>query len=249
MWIKGKGLQSYPGDGSPNAYLGVAAARHLYNLNSVKKFAHSEKISTRLMAAVETGLEIAQDVTSSLNLNWPPLSLRSCSDAHAVMGTDDRERREEAVKFVRAYVNEQKSDVIKGEGPLGASVFHRQQMAYAAAVLLMSRQSCDLAPALALADAVTKSFNALGRLYSTVDSAAAIALLSEMRSVKFGSNGTLKINNSQKEVKSRIDTIIQKLEVVEGTVAVQTTSLVEEDWSLLSSKTSLSVKLIGREGF
>ena len=57
---------------------------------------------------------------------------------------------------------------------LCSAVGLRASQAYAAATLLAGREAGDLAPALGLANRVIGELNEEGRLYSTVDSVAAM---------------------------------------------------------------------------
>ena len=248
MWEKGQGLRAYPGrELSP--HWGAAAARHLWHLSSLKSFAGSGKMSSDLAKAVNQGLEIAKDVTAVHKMEWPPSKIVSCEDAYMVVRSQVAERLDEAVSFVRTFVeagNFDKPEKLPANPYYGGAVLQRQQAAYAAAVLFRSKQTADMRHAIKLADLVTRQFNESGRLYSTVDSAAAIALLSELRQRSFGSGGKVEINGGSASLADTADAseTIKSIKVLEGVLAVQVSRLVEEDWSKFSSNADISVALM-----
>jgi hypothetical protein len=248
MWEKGRGLQSYPGQ-SISSHWGAAAARHLWHLSSLKSFNQTGKLSSDLAKAVDQGLEIAKDVTAVSKTEWPPSKIVSCEDAYMVVRSGAAERLDEAISFVRAFVEAGKFDQPEKPGAnpyYGGAVAQRQQAAYAAAVLFRSKQSSDMKHAIKLADFVTKQFTECGRLYSTVDSAAVIALLSELRQRSFGSGGKVEINGGKAISSDAIDwsETIKSIKVLEGVMTVQVGRLVEEDWSKFSSNVDIAVSLI-----
>jgi hypothetical protein len=248
MWEKGRGLQAYPGQ-QISPHWGAAAARHLWHLSSLKSFARSGKLSSDLAKAVDQGLEIAKDVTAVSKAQWPPSKIVTCEDAYMVVRCGVAERLDEAISFVRTFVaagNFDKPDQLPANPFYGGAVLQRQQAAYAAAVLFRSNQTADMKRAIKLADFVTKQFNESGRLYSTVDSAASIALLSELRQRSFGSGGKVEINGGaaiSSDAANSSETI-KSIKVLEGVLTVQVSRLVEEDWSKFSSQVDISVSVI-----
>ena len=250
LWEKGKGLRLYPNT-PVNPQFSALAAQHLLHLQTLKALTSGAKISKRLSEAIEKGLEIAADVSAALKIEYPPKKIQSCEQAYLVTQQTDSERINEAVEFIKAYLDDKKDSASLKDRPeeLGISVYARQQSAYAAAVLLKSRALRDRQVALKLADSVTRAFNNTGGLYSTVDSAAAIALLSELKKLNFSSRGVVSINGGPPIATDMVapDKSIQKIEIVEGGVAVYARTLIEEDWSKLNSQTKITVELLNKE--
>src|SRR5207244_8324639 len=63
----------------------------------------------------------------------------------------------------------------------GGAVSTRVETAYAAAALLATKEPSDLPKAIVATNYLTSQFNAEGRLYSTVDTAACLTLLLGLR--------------------------------------------------------------------
>lgn len=250
LWEKGKGLRLYP-DMPVNPPFSALAAQHLWHLQTLKAMTSGAKISKRLLEAIEKGLEIAADVSAALKIEYPPKKIQTCEQAYLVTQQTESVRINEAIEFIKAYLDDQRNSAFLQDRPeeLGISVYARQQSAYAAAVLLKSRALRDRQVALKLADSVTRAFNNTGGLYSTVDSAAAIALLSELKKLNFSSSGIVSINGGPPIATDMVapDMSIQKIEIVEGGVAVYARTLIEEDWSKLNSQTNITVELLNKE--
>src|SRR5262249_11509867 len=156
----------------PNDYWGPLAAKHLWNLGLLRDLAPSRALA----GALDEGLGMAEDTTKAYGLAWPPARPESCADAYA------------ALRFGKA--NGAALSVVQRLAPTdgslpkvpatpygGGAVAMRGEAAYAAAALLRAGGAAERARALALANAVVQALGPSGRLYSTVDSVAAIALL------------------------------------------------------------------------
>ncbi|GMU52240.1 MAG: hypothetical protein AMXMBFR33_13860 [Candidatus Xenobia bacterium] len=127
------------------------------------------------------------------------------------------QRQEEAARQARAFLAEDR-------GP--DRVAWRTQAAFAVAILL---RCGELESVLSTANAITADLNEQGRLYSTCDSVAALAMFREL-----SASGLL---NGQARTESTEDT----LRVLEGLATVEVDLLVTEDWSELSFAVPLRV--------
>ena len=74
-------------------------------------------------------------------------------------------------------------------------------------------------------------------------------MLSELTKLDLSSNTIVSVNGEQPIPASQInpETQIQKLQVVEGSFAVGANSTIEEDWSKLSSQTTITVELLNNQ--
>jgi len=248
MWLKGRGFKAYPERfNEPDQHYGRKAARYLWNLQLLKD-ADGGAMSKDLKEAIEIGLEMAADTSKAYKINWPPSEFNSCEDAYGAINFGKGDGAVRALKYVEETL--QKGQVPVENNPwFGYNVFKRAESAYAAAVLLNSRNSAHLKTALALANEVISQLNDEGRLYSTYDSVAAIALMKELdkcgitggdtQNAKFEFNG---------EVRSRAEALnssekLTTLRVLEGVATVMIDTMVEEDWTKFASDVPLRVSL------
>lgn len=242
MWLRGRGFKSYPGNpDTPDTYYGSRAARYLWNLSLLKTDANG--LSAGLKEAIEEGLDMADDTTRAYALSWPPAAVACCEDAYSTARFSQNGRAASAVAFVQAATRDGKPP--KCVDPyLGESVFTRKEAAYAAATLFRSGENTKTA--LALANTVISQFNAQGRLYSTCDSVAAIALMAELNAAGITEGGgDLEVNGAPY---SCVDAIkmteqIKSVKVLNGVATVAVDRIVEEDWSKYSAGVQLRISL------
>ena len=135
----------------------------------------------------------------------------------------------------------------------GRGVAERQETSYAAAVLLKTGESSDLALALAATNTITSQINAEGRLYSTVDTAACLALMMALRDagvVADDGNGRVAVNGQEMPLADALSyrEKVEYIQCVQGAVAAQITSEVVEDWNTFQRQLAVEVRL-ERKGF
>jgi hypothetical protein len=251
MWVKGSGLMSYPGF-PVNPHLGLAAARHLRSLSSMTQTGSGFQLSKELQAAIKTALEIAAD--AGKDEQWPPSEVRDCWQAYQTFAFHpETSARQEALRFVRQQLPELKRDEPGRAEPrdgiwhfMGESVHKRVERSFAAATLLRSGEPSSLADAMMLANLVIADVNEQGRLYSTVDSAAAIALVSELKSKFVTAGSKLEVNGRTTTVAEAATSteLIGKLRVLERLVTAKIERVVEEDWSAFRSQADVRVQLM-----
>lgn len=213
MWLRGQGFRTYPESTAVrDTHWGPKAARYLWVLNSLQA-------APQLAAEVAAGIRMAEDASWAYGMTWPPQAIRSHQDAYWAL------RYQPQNQEARAFLSRQAE---------GASVAGRVEKAYQAAALVLSGQ--DLKRALELANQVTSAFNQDGRLYSTADSVAAIALLMTLKQRGLGQSPA-QADLSEDEVK-----------VHDGVCIVEVTRLVETGWAGLATRVPLSVSLEGVAG-
>ena len=250
MWLKGKGFKSYPHtENVPNDYYGKAASRYLFNLESLRQI--SASIGPDLKSNLVKGLEMAKDTSAAYNFSWPPTEIQSCSDAYSVLvfgnGNGDSNK---ALNYVRGHLEQAESlkDYLASlpANPFcGAKVNARIQASYAAACLLRSGQPNDKRNALELTNTVISEFNESGRLYSTMDSTAAVALMTELMAAKVTGGGEVEIDGARISVAEAFDFpgTINSIKVLEGIAAVECQKEVIEDWNQYASTVKARIGL------
>jgi hypothetical protein len=130
----------------------------------------------------------------------------------------------------------------------GMAVSTRAETAYAAAALLATRESSDLPKAIAATNYLTGQLNGEGRLYSTVDTAACLALMLGLREsgvVTTAEGGHVLLNGQDMSLAEAL-TSHEKVEVLrcmEGVIAVEVTSEVIEDWHAFKNTLPVEVRL------
>jgi hypothetical protein len=260
MWLRGRGFKIYPDrPNEPDSYLGPIAARYLWNLDLLRQ-AEAHRLSPTLHHAIGDGLEMARDTSAAYGFPWPPAKIASADDAYAVVRFGKGAATRPAMEWARnqasrilAHQPEASARNRHPTSPTGAkaapgrSVPFRTSAGYAAACLLRGGAGGDRPLALALANAVVGQLNEQGRLYSTLDSVAAIALLAELRSAGIvGGKGVVEVNgrrSTTKEISGFAEA--RSVKALEGVVAVEVQRQIEEDWERFSGGVSLKVSLVG----
>jgi hypothetical protein len=212
---------------------------HLWFLAAVRDAAVAP--SRALLQGLEEGLEMAADGTRAYRIPWPPTGSASSEEAYRTLRFGaDRGAQERALAAARA----------RASAPLAAhgAVAQRVELAYAAASLLRGGQRSDLPLALQLANKVTQAFGASGRLYSTVDSVAAIALMAELTAAGVVGNAgstQVQVNGQRLPAAEALEFQgeIREIKALQGVIAVEESRLVEERWGGLQMSVPLRVAL------
>lgn len=260
MWRRGRGFTPYPDVDEVSAYYSPAVVRYLWSLARLEGL---RELPPGLQRALREGLELADDVAPALRLSRVPRHIGSLEDAYAVAHADPTRHAE-----ARAYVEAQLPADEPGARPkptglaaralaaLGRAsappaldpVTQRRHAAYAAATLLAAG---DRARGLRLANEVLRALEASGRLYSTYDSAAAIAVFGELErcGVARGS-GRVEIDGQILEtaVAAARGGSVEQVRALEGVVVVERTHLVVEDWATFRGGPAVTVGFRGPDG-
>jgi hypothetical protein len=211
------------------------AARYLWNLAVLRDVSAP---SRALGAAIDEGLEMAADACRAYGVAWPPVSAETREQGYSTVRFGaDAAARERAVAAARAHA----------PAPGAGAVATRAESAYAAATLLRGGPPADRARAVALANDVVGALGDSGRLYSTVDSAAAIALLAELRAARVvgGAAGTVEVDGRRVTAAeaSALGAGAREVAAVDGLVAVEVARLAEEDWGAFAARVPVAVTL------
>ena len=219
----GRGFVMYPEIGGVNDYYSRATVRYLWNLHQLGKIS---ELSPDLRRAASEGTALADQAAEAHGIERLPRDVQSAADAYAAATSGDASSAEkyfaEALDF--------SGDDVTVQGNSGR-VDSRATLAYAAASFIAMSQ---LEKGVRLANQVTRQFNEQGRLYSTLDSVAAIVLMIQLRSSGLVS-GEGRLRGNGKEMTALDATSssdqMESVEVLEGVAAVELTRVHEEDWN------------------
>jgi hypothetical protein len=242
MWRKGKGFSIYPEQREVHSYYSPLVVRHLWTLSALSAV---PGLSKALAAAVREGMEMADDVAKAFKVARAPDAIHSIEDAYAAASAGPKPALR-AKQWVEAAID------FTGPEPRARAaidkVRERVLLAYGAAILLTTG---DLGRGIHAANRVMRQLNDQGRLYSTVDSVAAIALMTALaRAGVIGGGGKVKVNGTAMDSAeaARLDDPAESIETIEGVVPVEVTRLVEEDWSRYSSDLPVKIGFRNAEG-
>ena len=238
MRAPGKGFFMYPKETYVSEHYSELTVRYLWPL---RKLAAVEGLSPALARAAQEGIALADAAAKDHHMEAAPSRPKTAPEAYA-SATVPGGNPDEAHAFVDKHV--------VFEGPKislrhkRGAVAGRAELAYAAATLIALH---DISRGLRIANVVTRQFNNQGALYSTVDSAAAIALMIELRAAKVldGGSGKVKVNGETMTVLEAIDRAdtVESVEVLEGVAAVEVSRVREERWSDLGKSIAMKVDL------
>ncbi|OQY57172.1 MAG: hypothetical protein DRR08_18055 [Candidatus Parabeggiatoa sp. nov. 2] len=230
----GLGFAMYPNDDYISDYYSPLAVRYLWKLNQLDEI---PEISRPLRQAVREGLSLADQAADGHMMQRIPDGIMTIEEAYAIAtagkdayvvatATED----EQAVRqFIENLIEFSGAEAILKNRQ--DAVADRTVLAYAAASLMTIG---DLKHGITLANQVTRQFNEHGRLYSTVDSVAAIVLMIQLRLLGFVMGETrLRVNGEDMTASEAVQLTdrVESIEVLEGLAAVEVTRLREEDWN------------------
>jgi len=228
IW-EGRGFRMYPSSAHVNDYYSRLAVLYLWKLMEFNKI---PSISNRLRMAVEQGLSLANKVATAHRMTRIPKQIQTIEDAYVFVSA--KKDRRAVLQFIEKYIDfSRKEATLKNAQQ---AVANRKFLAYAAACLIAFG---DLRRGIRIANQVTRQINEDGRLYSTVDSVAAIALMTQLNISGITANkALLRVNEKEMTISSasELEEPIESIEVIDGVVAVEATCLHEEDWNQYAYK-------------
>ncbi|MFC1706932.1 hypothetical protein ACFL59_08960 [Planctomycetota bacterium] len=245
MWLPRRGFKMYPHSGNgPDEYWGKMTVPYLYDVLLLK----SERVSPALRVGLDKVAEMARDAGRAYGIEMPPREPTSCREAYLMLRFATEETRtvsESAVSFVQKRIAQDPALEKDRDGVPRGAVGRRAEAAYAASVLLHAGRREDLPAALKLANLVVSAFNDEGRLYSTVDSVAAISLMRELQQAGVAGGGEVRLTGEVISVSEAAcsDEDIQRVQCTGGTAPVQITQWVEENWAAFSAGAAATVAL------
>lgn len=184
-------------------------------------------ISSGLRQAVREGLSLADQAAKAHKMERVPNTIRCIEDAYAVATAGKHNGN--VPRFIESVI--EFSDSQPRLKNRQHAVADRTTLAYAAASLIATG---DLRRGISLANQVTRQFNDQGRLYSTMDSAAAIALMLQLqRSGVVTGEGRVRVNGREMTTHeaSQLSNPVESVEVLKGIAAIEKTRIHEEDWN------------------
>jgi hypothetical protein len=241
MWLRGRGFKMYPESSpEPNDYWGKLAVLYLWRLSLLLNLRGPGAPSRALAKALDEALTMAKDASRAYGISWPPSPPRNCDEAYATISYGPESAQASAIALVKQLVGS------GAAGARGGAVGLRAESAYAAAALLRAGGPSSRGLALSLANAVIGALGENGRLYSTVDSVAAITLMVELRTANVvGGAGVVEIDGVKATTREAVEHVgaIGEVRAIEGVSAVEVARVVEENWETFNAKLPLRVAL------
>lgn len=258
MFSRDKGFFTYPETRHFNEqWSAMATERLLLTLTPLSKM---KGLSSPLMEAALSGIRMADNAASVHDIRqFPPREIKTCRDAYAKICTEANDTTQfghvdqrSLVNFVLSRLNDAGNGRMAVAGHEGNIVERRAETAYAAAVLLLSVSSNNTTQAIMAANYVMSQMTE-GRMYSTVDSFALIAMLGALSSSgvilsEESTGNKVAINGSNMTVAEALEydgniQVIAYPKDCQGMLAVQVVRRREEDWSTFESGAGVSVGL------
>lgn len=241
MWMRGRGFRMYPESGNEvNTYWGPKTTRYLWNLDLLR----GADPSRALVKAIDEALEMAHDTTRAYRLAWPPAPSDRPEDAYGSVRFGAPNQRAQAAE--RMYGWAERAVATLDKAPRNAVAF-RADAAYAAASLLCGGADAAVPLALRLANRVIADLGTEGRLYSTVDSVAAIALMAELQAARIIGGGFALVDGTRVAIgdASALGEV-GEIHAENATIAVEVTRLIEEDWARFANAVPVTVTLTNK---
>jgi hypothetical protein len=224
MLIPDRGFVLYPGENFVHEYYSPLTVRYLRTLS---KLSAVSSLSPGLRQAVAEGLSLAERAAKAHGMKRIPDRIASPEDVYAAASAG--KDKGEIVKFIEEFIVFSDSSASPAQKQHAAA--DRASLAYCAAALIATG---DLRQGIAIANQVFSQFNAQGSLYSSVDSVAALVLMTQLGlSGIIGSSTHILVNGRKMTVSEAVQTeeALLSLEVQSGIAAVEITRIREEDWS------------------
>jgi hypothetical protein len=257
MYLPGNGFCLYPpeegGKRTSDTYCAPLGVRHLLNLPDAARSGMTQPVLRERLNEIAA---MVTDAAAYYHIERVPRTLQTCHDAYqAVLHSAAAQPPASALAFVRARLRERNGQILAEVAPeqpsyrlWGMAVSQREETAYAAATLFHGGAHADLPRAIAATNYLTSQLNEEGRLYSTVDSAACLALMLALREagvVTSGESGRVALNDQELSLVQALtwsDTITS-VRALQGVIAVEVTTEVIEDWSTFHSELPVEVYL------
>ena len=258
MYLPNSGFCLYPpeegGARKADTYCAPLGVKHLLTLPSGERSGVRQKALRELLDDVRS---MVRDAAAYYKIDYPPKEIKGCHAAYQVLANGSSQRdKDKAAAFVRSRLKEHNGQTyveLPADQPSyrlwGMAVSTREETAYASAALLATKDASDLPLAIAATNYLTSQMNEEGRLYSTVDTAACLALMIGLREsgvVATAGAGRVVLNGQEMALAGALaydGKEVESLRCVEGVIAAQVTSEVIEDWRTLKSQLPVTVRL------
>jgi len=236
-----QGFAMYPNDIDINEYYSELTVRYLWKLEQLDAI---PDLSNNLRKAMREGVSMADNAAQAHNMQRIPSEVQSIEDIYtlAVLWKDTHALGRQLIENLIDFSGSEP----RLKAPQHA-VADRQTLAYAAASLIVMGEFKN---GIKLANQVTRQLNEQGMLYSTEDSVAAIALMSELR--KSGivtGEARLCVNGEEMTAieAAQLKVPIESIEVLSGVAAVEVTRLHEEDWTRFADNFPIGIRFVNAD--
>ena len=257
MYLPKQGFCLYPpeegGAKKPDTYCAPLGVQHLLNLPASERSGVKQKA---LLEVLDDIRAMVKDAAAYYKIDSPPQEIKDCHAAYQVLAIGASQKdKDRAATYVRSRLVERSGQTyieVADHQPSyrlwGMAVSTREETAYAAAALLATNEPGDLPRAIAATNYLTGQLNEEGRLYSTVDTAACLALMIGLRDSGVVTNaeaGRVLLNGQEMRLADALAYAgkVESLRSIEGVLAVQVTSEVIEDWRAFKSQLPVEVRL------
>lgn len=257
MYLPKQGFCLYPpeegGAKKPDTYCAPLGVQHLLNLPASERSGVKQKA---LLEVLDDIRAMVKEAATYYKIDSPPKEIKDCHAAYRALANGASQKdKDRAAAYVRSRLVERNGktyvEVAEHQPSYrlwGMAVSTREETAYAAAALLATKEPGDLPKAIAATNYLTGQLNEEGRLYSTVDTAACLALMIELRDSGVVTNaeaGRVLLNGQEMRLADALAYAgkVESLRSLEGVVAVQVTSEVIEDWRAFKSQLPVEVRL------
>ena len=216
MFHPGRGFSLYPGDPIDD-FWGPKAATYLWDFTLLDP----ARLEPGLGDDVQEALKMAADATEAYRMKWPPVAARDAQQVFA-MARFSPGRAGQALSWARTAA----AALRVGDD----RVRFRADAAFLASTLLLLGDVVDRKTAMALANQCLRDLEGSGRLYSTADSAAALALLQTI--AKLPLQGRLRVGDRVIDAADLqlAEPLTGPLEVLEGEALFEVLRERQTDW-------------------
>jgi len=254
MYLPQSGFCMYPpdegGTRKPDTYYAPKAIKHLLKLPDGQSSGFTQPALREMLDDIAA---MVKEAAGYYKIEVVPQTVTNNEDAYQVVRySDSAAAKSKALAFVRSQLVTKDGQTLVEESNAqnlwGVTVGKRLETAYAATTLLLGGESADLRLAIEATNYLTGQLNEDGRLYSTVDTEACLALLFALREAKVitaPENSRVALNGQEMSLAAALNFSekLTSIRALEGVVAVQITSEVIEDWQAFKSELPVEVRL------
>lgn len=257
MYLPNNGFCMYPpeegGARRPDTHYAPQAIKNLLTLPTNEQARVPSRAVREMLDDIRS---MTQDGARYYKIEQVPKAVQDCQSAYQVMTkSESQAEKARAAAYVRGRLKEhdgqvyveipEQSDTYRW---FGTVVARRRETAYAAATLFATKEQGDLRMAIAATNYLTGQLNEEGRLYSTADTSACLALLLGLREsgiVSTAQGGRVVLNGEAMSLANALayKGKVETLRCEEGVIAAQVTSEVLEDWSAYKGQIPVTVRL------
>jgi hypothetical protein len=257
MYLPKHGFCFYPpeegGSRKPDTHYAPLAVKNLLKLPTAERAGIKQQALCEMLDDIAT---MALDAAAYYKIENPPKKISDCQSAYQILtSSTSQKERDDAAAYVRSRLTEHNGQTyveMQSERSMpqffGMAVSTRAETAYAAAALLATQEASDLPKVIAATNYLTSQLNAEGRLYSTVDTAACLALMLGLREsgiVTTAGGGRVQLNGQEVSLAEALASRenVESLRCTQGVIAAEVISEFIEDWSAFKNTLPVKVRL------